>query len=596
MSALAALGAAAALVLTSAPAQADPATLAVIEKAVGIDKIPADYIILADDSSSMRADGRYEQLKRSLADFLVALAPDDHLTLVMFDTGAAVVHDDKVGTEPEKIVAKLPSTADGQGTDIGAALEKAVAGLERPGASAIASVVLITDGQHQPVAGSAYPRTEGYGWQQLRERVQRLSKTSLQAYALPIGGATGTGLMGTVFDRPVSLDATSIDQMTRLLQRPKADARAAKVRAALTGDTDEGLTVEWPAGLADLGPGENRLTVKLRSGTKYVPLTATGLAVQSEDPAFQVRMDTTSVDVAPGGEASLPLIVTWSPGSRSLAFSDPVRRTGKLTLVGSVQSPWAGTLTQDLAVDLKPEIGNPASTGTGSANLGRPLLYYGAVAAVALIAALVAFILYRRPRLHGELAVGLVNALPRVVQLKGRGHHTRLAPTETGEATPVQLKLVRANGKRLKLTVPNNPSKLLTPGSAVVIATVRYAWSAGTAVAPPPMVTASMPAQPYQPAPATVVPPAPAMPAAPSPAATMPPPQVPHPPAPHQGPPARTAQPWSPQPVVQPAASTFRPPATRPPMTPPMPPPPRHAKARDDDELPVTGEPAVPID
>jgi len=480
------LAAAAAIALAWPPAaaSADPATLAQIEKAVGVGDIPADYIIMADTSGSM-AGARYNGLKTSLRAFIAALDPADQVTLITFDSDADVVYQGRVGRSPDALIAKLPATADGTATDIGAALEKATDALERKGAPAIASVVLVTDGGHVPPTGSPYPETDGYAWQQLHKRVKLISKQSLRAYALPLSGVSGASLMGQVFDRPTSLNAASVGDVTRLLETPKQEARKAKIRSALAAEQGKGLTVEWPADLARLSPGDNKITLTVRSSTAHIPQELTNVSVTSSNPAIQVRLRSTTVVVPAGGSAEVGAVVSWDAGPRSLAYHEPASADTGLKLSASATSPWSATLADDLGIGFQPTLTGAEVTGHGSANLGRPWPYRIALLLLIVAAGLILRWFYQRPMLYGTLLVEPPQPPGHRIGLGGRGRVVTLNRAETGENEPIRTRIVRKRGgRRLRLEVGGTPLEL-RPNSGRTLRSVGFEWQDGSQPARP---------------------------------------------------------------------------------------------------------------
>jgi hypothetical protein len=602
-------------------ASADPATLAQIEKAVGVDDIPADYIIMADTSGSM-AGAPYSGLKTSLRAFFAALAPADQVTLITFDSAANVVYQGQVGKSPDALIAKLPADADGTATDIGAALEKATDALDRAGAPGIASVVLVTDGGHSPPVGSPYPETDGYAWQQLHRRVSLMSKQNLRAYALPLSGASGASLMGQVFDRPTSLNASSVGEVTRLLETPKNEARKAKLRSALAVEQGKGLTVEWPAELSRLSPGDNDVTLTVRSTTKYLPQDLANISVTSNNPAIQVRLRGTSVSVPPGRTAEVDAVVSWDAGKRSLAYSEPASVDTGLKLSASAGSPWSGTLSEDLGISFQPALVGGEVNGHGSANLGRPWPYWIALLLLIVAVVLIWRWLYQRPMLYGTLLVDPPHPLDYQIGLSGRGRAATLKRAETGEDRPIRARIVRRKGgNRLRVEAGGTPLEL-PPNTSRMQGSVGFEWLDGSQAArstaqQPPGVSAlqvptkpaagattqwltspqAAPAQPTPAQPATAQPspvqrsPVQPSPVQPSPTPTVPTQQAPvqpvqpppWPAVPHRSPPAYTAPPAPTTPDI---------PVTRaqpaPPRTTPAPPPPIDPEA--DDELPVIDE------
>jgi hypothetical protein len=71
-----------AVALPGGPASAAPPTLDDIYQKLGVDTVNAEYVILVDESLSMKTDGLYDHVLTSLRQFFAALAPQDDVTLV----------------------------------------------------------------------------------------------------------------------------------------------------------------------------------------------------------------------------------------------------------------------------------------------------------------------------------------------------------------------------------------------------------------------------------------------------------------------------------------------------------------------------------
>ncbi|MGB2567915.1 VWA domain-containing protein [Micromonospora citrea] len=374
--------------LPAAPVAGAPADSDQVYAALDVNQVVADYVVLVDVSRSMRDGGRYEQTKRGLRTFLAALAPDDRVALVTFADSARLVHDGPAGRAPDQLVAKLPRTADGRHTDIGAAIESSLRLVGRRGAAPIATVLLLTDGRHDPPAGSAYPFEQGYSWNQLVRTARALRKTSLTAYAVPLTGSTGAPLLARVYPGARVLAPTSIDRLGAQLEQPKAAARAAKARSVLGDDASRGVRVSWPAGIGRIGAGRTRLEVRLTSTTTKIPLTVDHLVVRSDRPEVRVSVPAGPVELPAGGTVTVPVTVDWDAGPRRVAPLARVTGDATFTLEGEVGSPWAEVLTGELGADFAPRLDGGPTLGTLSAQRGSIGWWcLGAALMVALAAA-----------------------------------------------------------------------------------------------------------------------------------------------------------------------------------------------------------------
>ncbi|MBL7258031.1 vWA domain-containing protein [Paractinoplanes lichenicola] len=411
------------LAATAAPAYAAPATEDEIYAALGVDRVAADYVVMVDVSGSMRAGNRYAQVRSSLRSFVAALAPDDRVSLVTFADGAKVVRrGGPAGRSPDAVLANLPRQADGDHTDIGAAIEEATKLLAREGAPPTATVLLLTDGLHDPAPGSAYPFDEGYSWNQLRATAKKLKKTSLNAYAVPLSGSTGAAQLAKVFPAAKVLPPVSIDRLGAQLEQPKAAARAAKARAALGADARGGITVSWPEQVRDLGAGPTDLRVTLRSGTAHTPLVVDGLAVRSGDPALRATVRPQSVSVPPGGTAEVTVSVDWDAGPRQAAPLHEVTGEAALTLTGTVGSPWYPMMRDRLGMTPAPAwTGGETRAGLDAQRGSLPYWIGGALLLAAVLGTLAVLRRRRlRPPLSGRLEVRTPDGDEHTVTLTGR--------------------------------------------------------------------------------------------------------------------------------------------------------------------------------
>src|SRR3954453_1642467 len=129
--------------LTTGPALAGPGpTREQIYRQLGVDSVPADYVVLVDTSGSMAGNGRYSNVRRVLAGFLSGLAPSDYVALYTFDTSPQRRYGGSAANR-DAVLDALPGgpTPNGK-TDIGLGIEQALNELNRSGAAGIATVVL----------------------------------------------------------------------------------------------------------------------------------------------------------------------------------------------------------------------------------------------------------------------------------------------------------------------------------------------------------------------------------------------------------------------------------------------------------------------
>lgn len=483
------------------PVRADDATAAQVYEKLGVGDVASDHIVLVDTSLSMSGP-RYDDVRAGLGRYFAALAPQDVVTVIPFDT-AAVPNpvSTPVGRSPDALLQRLPPAPTGLDTDIGRGIEAALGVLGRPGAPPIATVVLLTDGVHDPAAGSPYPFTEGKGWKSLAERAAGLTKESVTAFAVPLGGeAGGATLLKQVFPAADVLPVGAIGALTDRLDRPRAASQAAKAKQIIAADLTRGVEVRWPADrLAGLRAGDNRMTVTLRATTEHIPLRVTGMALGTDDPTVTARLATPGVSLEPGASAPVEMVVTWSPGTGSWRPSDRRRTAPTITLNGVVDTPWARVLANDIKVSYQPRIGPPSERGRGSTQLGHPDRWVIGTTVV-LAAVVVTVILLRRrsrPAVSGLVTAVQAGRVLGTMTLDGRRSQRfgdGLGVSGTGIVSGRRQR--GPDGKPLtRLLVEYSPdgaanrarSDACPLGGSVYLNSVRFYWTDGT---PPAIPTA----------------------------------------------------------------------------------------------------------
>lgn len=392
--------------------------------ALRVDTVSADYVLMIDTSSSMAEDGRYSRVRAAAQPFLAALSPKDHLSLLTFDTAPDLRYSAVVGSSAASALHVLPPQAAGRGTDIGAALDAGLTELERPGASEVAALIVITDGKID-AAGSPYADVNAAAWGGLRSHAEALARhKTLVSFALALTDTTDASVVKQVLPSTlvVSLPA---DQVPPFLQRVKDRVRIAKATKLLDEDRGGRVTATWIGSLGnlDLKHGSISLQLRLTSTYRHLPVTLTGLTGQVAGLASaRVGGLPGTVELKPGRTVTLPAVLHYpSPGGFHFpAKTIPV--SGRLQLAAGVETPWQAQL-EDLGVPVSPKLDKVAAPLGGTATIGltvtRLVLY--ALAGLALLLLLGGWGRSVGPRLRGVLAVSRDGAaVLDAVALRGR--------------------------------------------------------------------------------------------------------------------------------------------------------------------------------
>ncbi|GHG01320.1 hypothetical protein GCM10017567_15670 [Amycolatopsis bullii] len=354
----AALAVALLVALTPSPAAAEPETptRAQIFAALGADKVPADYVVLLDTSGSMRAENRYADAVQSLGGLFEALSPDDRIALYTFDDA---VYPQYLGPSrpAAELTGKLPPSPNPTGsTDLGRAMAVVLDELQRDGAAPVANVVLVTDGAHEPAAGSPYLDPASPAWTALRQRAKQEGGPARSVYAVPLGdGTSGAAVVKSVFDGTVVLKPAEVQNLREYLNRSKERVEIEKARSLLGGDFGSSLTAKWTTG--PVSDGQTQVSVKLTSTAEHVPLEIENVRLEADDDATQVTVPSQRYRIDPGKSVDITGAVSFRPGDDFFVRRTAEARTG-FQVHATVRSSWTTPLKPDIDLGVDREFVN----------------------------------------------------------------------------------------------------------------------------------------------------------------------------------------------------------------------------------------------
>ncbi|MYY01551.1 vWA domain-containing protein [Streptomyces sp. ATexAB-D23] len=473
----------------AAPAAPDP-TRAEIYRALRLDQEPADYVILVDTSGSMTQEGRYNTVRSTLRPFLDGLTPEDHVALFTFDSRTEARYVGEAG-DTSKIIAALPGSPDPDGdTDIGAALDAALKEVARDDASPVASIVLLTDGEHRPAAHSRYPKASGPAWNDLNERAESVAgHTELAGYAIPLGGgATGAGLLGNVVPDTTVLRPDGIQDLGAYLSRAGDRTRARKAARLLAPDIGKGVTATWQNdGETDLSDGSATAKLTLRSTTARLPLTVTGLHASVTDPDLTVRRLPDHLTLEPGASRTYEIELSGRPQAGALPYRRTEHTRATLRLTGKVTSAWQRPLAPDVRLKTPQSVRVAKAELPLRATVGSTAFLPALAAALVLIAGAgwLAWRRVSRPPLRGVLLLSTPfgGPLPERIVLQGR--RMTLRPVSTGgHGTLHGRRRSTGEGPRVDLHIRFTPdgsearttNAVCGPGGEVVVGGVSFTY------------------------------------------------------------------------------------------------------------------------
>lgn len=446
-----------------------PASIDELFDLFGVATVPADFVVVVDTSGSM-SQGQNPPYPSVLEAFrsLVDSIPDgDNLSVLTFDSSPNLVFQDRV-TAASRVQARdaLPRVAKGKATDIGSALDATLRRLERADASDVELVIFLTDGQHQPAAGSAYPATSGQEWDALRARAQQVA-ASHNTLVLGVGlgdqGAGGIELLRQVFGSPEinSLPAQQLPDFFRESVRRSQLARLAKLV-----DQELANRVEVTSTASTRLAKSFETDVTLESHLKKLPVDVAIAGVKVKDangdPVDAEIVGDRSLRIGPDGTATVTIRI--EPQVEDPGFQvPPVTEENQFDVV-------LDATYQVLPKDLLARVTTTPTTGTvngthvvdASRTFGRTIREVVTFLAILALVALILLWLYRRfiqlPKLVGVFVVDkAVDADRAVIPLKGKKQRITAKDVPGAGGAKVELFTRRGKPKRVYARVETPP-------------------------------------------------------------------------------------------------------------------------------------------
>jgi hypothetical protein len=357
------------------------------------DSEPADYVVALDTSGSITASGLWPLLQDSLVGFVQSLNVGDYLSVITFDTHVGyLVLPQPISEDRSGIIQVIRQRGSprGQHTDIGAALERAVAELRRPGAHRTQFFFILTDGKHEPPPGSRYPGKTGPPWDALRRTaVNTLSDRMLQVTALGIGQDTDVSLVRSVFPDALTI-VVDRAALRAFFGRRREELRREKLRLQMGSELSAGIVaVDAPASTVLTGhPGEwMTLPLAFSNRCPHLPVAVRYRLIGQH----VVTVDESWHDLRiPAGQEGRGDVRLRFPGERRWLQWPPRRENipGRLALEFHA-APEAADLIRKL--DLEPETHRRISLERPALVLRVPFPWAHLVLALVLLTALCTF-------------------------------------------------------------------------------------------------------------------------------------------------------------------------------------------------------------
>ena len=394
--------------LALAEGEATPSTIDELLEIYGVADQPADFVLAIDTSSSMMDEPAiYPEVKDAYAGFLEAVNDGDFLSLITFDTTAKLRFSSNLTQEGRaEALGSLPATADGGGTNTGAAIRMAIDQLGRADANDVQLVIFLTDGQ--PNVSADYAAMKEAADAAIQGRQVRVLGASLGT-----SEKTGASQLEAVFPGRTQVVALPNDQLKGFFADAIKRARIAQLYQPIRDEIGQGAVQVTTSDVSLDDP----LRVEFTLTNGYGPLGATvtvegaRVAAASGEGLPSVLVDGRRTIVLAPGETSEPLVVEVDSG----VPEEPIRAGEvteeeyyRLTVDASVRVEPGDLIVQSVQVDTTGKVSQEPQT-RASRTFGIAYWMIGAaLAALVLMLALLVF-LWRRfiatPPLWGTLVV-----------------------------------------------------------------------------------------------------------------------------------------------------------------------------------------------
>lgn len=481
---------------------AEPTDIPGLEAAFGIADIRSDYVVVIDTSGSMEQgdDPLYPKVRDAYSGLVDAIPDGDRLTLVTFDATPAVRPNITVGPETREEARQLPP-ADGQYTDIGAALNSAVEALDQPDAASIQTVIFITDGVPQPPPGSPFDPVGSDAWVVAREHASALEARrtiDVRALGLTDAGKQGADLAAQVFATPEIVYVPS-DQLRDYLTTEVRNTQRRLLETEVQNEIDNSSIDVKVTPEGNLGD-QVKVRVELTSRVEHLGVDVNLEAVSAKDfkgqPVRSSIVDgSRTLHLSPGGSASFEVLLKPEV-ERPPVFSlpPPGREEIDVTLdfTQSANATPTAVLRDDLGVDTNVRVGTPDPFTVGR-DTGKTWARFALELLVLAIVLLIAYAFWRKfirkPNLHGVLRLsGGFEGGPEV-RLKGK--KMVIDASAFARAGRTKVKLYTRRGKKAVFidrigaegsfeVQRKHQWKPVEAGSAMGIATYRIDGDGGT--------------------------------------------------------------------------------------------------------------------
>lgn len=446
-----------------------PSSIDELFELFGVATVPADFVVVVDTSGSMSQGENppYPAVLAAYQSLVDSIPVGDNLSVLTFDSSPNLAFQGAISSETrEQAKAALPVEARGQATDIGSAIDATLRRLERADASDVQLVIFLTDGRHQPAAGSAYPGTNGPEWDALRGRAQAVD-ASHDTLVLGVGlgdqGAGGVELLRQVFGNP-EINSLPPEQLPDFFRESVRRSQLARLATLVDEELANGVDVSSSSSARLADPMEVEVGITSHLEKLPVDVTISGVQIKDAngDPVEAEIVGDRSLRIGP--DSTTTVTVRMEPQVEDPGFTvPPVTEEDQFDVT-------LDATYQVLPKDLLARVTTTPTTGTvdgthvvdASRTFGRTIREVLAVLAILVLLALMLMWFYRRfiqlPKLVGVLVVDkAVDADRAVITLKGKKQRITAKDVPGAGGAKVELFTRRGKPKRVYARVETPP-------------------------------------------------------------------------------------------------------------------------------------------
>jgi len=278
----------------------------------GLDTIPASYLLVVDESGSMRP--MWSGMRGALAEFGQAVPEGSELDVRLFAGGVRQLIPPTVSTaeKQQRWAQELGNLAPPTGahTDLGRAAENALEKLRSAPPDQLQFLFILTDGEQDPPPGSRFPPGWNSAWETLASEAEQITAArSVQVSLIRLAPEADVTMLQRVFPDAVVTDAMTSEALRQWFEGQARESSVNKLRLLIADDLERPAAIISSSQPVESYAHRTRLQqVQITSGRRL--LTTRVADRVSVAISAETRLEFAEpVVVAPGEEVSAAVAV-----------------------------------------------------------------------------------------------------------------------------------------------------------------------------------------------------------------------------------------------------------------------------------------------